>query len=160
MPDYISAPNCGRFYVDSSASGPLTYGTATTSPAWMYPLDGNRFAVGFDPAHRGGDIWTADAGMAMMEREPWSGMLLTLGSIDKASHMWGGITDTGTYPPGSDAEQAHLRFNAKVADEQVGRVIAKLRALGQLDETLVVLTTDHAGQPALRYPWRQRGGPR
>ena len=78
-------------------------------------------------------------------------MLLTLGSVDKASHMWGGITDTGTYPPGSDEEQAHLRFNAKVADEQVGRLIAKLRALGQLDETLVVLTTDHGGQPSLNF---------
>jgi hypothetical protein len=96
-------------------------------------------------------VWTADAGMAMMEREPWSGMLLTLGSVDKASHMWGGITDDGRYPPGSPEEQAHLRFNAKVADEQVGRLIDKLRALGQLDETLVVLTTDHAGQPSTRF---------
>ena len=26
-----------------------TYGTGTTSPAWMYPLDGNRFAVGTTP---------------------------------------------------------------------------------------------------------------
>jgi predicted AlkP superfamily pyrophosphatase or phosphodiesterase len=149
VPSYIATPTCGRFYVDSSTS--LSYGTATTSPAWMYPLDGNRFAPGFDPAHRGGDVWTADAGMAMMEREPWSGMLLTLGSIDKASHMWGGITDDGTYPPGSPEEQAHLRFIAKTADQQVGRLIAKLRALGQLDDTLVVLTTDHAGQPALHF---------
>ena len=89
----------------------------------MYPLDGNRFAPGFDPAHLGGDIWIADAGMAMMEKETWSGMLLTLGAIDKASHMWGGITDNGTYPPGSDDEQAHLRFIATTADEQVGRVM-------------------------------------
>ena len=117
----------------------------------MYPLDGNRFAPGFDPAHRGGDVWTADAGMAMMENEHWSGMLLTLGSIDKASHMWGGITDTGTYPPGSDEEQAHLRFIAKTADQQVGRIMRKLRDLGQLDDTLVVLTTDHAGQPAKHF---------
>jgi type I phosphodiesterase/nucleotide pyrophosphatase len=149
VPAYIASPSCGRYYVDSSTS--LSYGTATTSPAWMYPLDGNRFAPGFDPAHRGGDVWTADAGMAMMENEPWSGMLLTLGSIDKASHMWGGITDDGTYPAGSPEEQAHLRFIAKTADEQVGRLIAKLRSLGQLDETLVVLTTDHAGQPALHF---------
>src|SRR3954468_23954266 len=125
VPSYISAPTCGRFYVDSSTS--LSYGTATTPPAWMYPLDGNRFAPGFDPAHLGGDVWTADAGMAMMEREPWSGMLLTLGSIDKASHMWGGITDDGTYPAGSPEEQAHLRFIARTADEQVRRLIAKLR---------------------------------
>src|SRR3954469_20000950 len=149
VPSYISAPTCGRFYVDSSTS--LSYGTATTPPAWMYPLDGNRFAPGFDPAHLGGDVWTADAGMAMMEREPWSGMLLTLGSIDKASHMWGGITDDGTYPPGSPEEQAHLRFIAKTADQQVGRLIDKLRELGQLDDTLVVLTTDHAGQPAIHF---------
>jgi len=149
VPAYISSPTCGRFYVDSATS--LSYGTATTPPAWMYPLDGNRFAVGFDPAHRGGDVWTAEAGMAMMEHEPWSGMLLTLGSIDKASHMWGGITDDGVYPPGSPEEQAHLRFIARTADEQVGRLIAKLRDLGQLDETLVVLTTDHAGQPATHF---------
>jgi len=87
----------------------------------------------------------------MMEHEPWSGMLLTLGSIDKMSHMWGGRTDTGTYTPGSDEEQAHLRFIAKTADEQVGHIIQKLRDLDQLDETLVVLTTDHAGQPALHF---------
>jgi hypothetical protein len=149
VPSYISTPACGRFWVNSATA--LDYGTATTAPAWLYPLDGNRFAVGRDPAHLGGDVWTADAGMAMMEHEPWSGMLLTLGSIDKASHMWGGITDTGTYPPGSDEEQAHLRFIAKTADEQVGRIMDKLEELGQLDETLVVLTTDHAGQPATHF---------
>jgi hypothetical protein len=152
VPAYITGSGvapCTRFYVDSRSSE--TYGTGTTSPAWMYPLDKNRFAPGRDPNHYGGDIWTADAGMAMMEHEPWSGMLLTLGSIDKMSHMWGGRTDTGTYPPGSDEEQAHLRFIAKTADQQVGRIIQKLRDLGQLDETLVVLTTDHAGQPALHF---------
>ena len=149
VPSYLSAPSCGRFYVESAASN--SYGTATTSPAWMYPLDGNRFAPGFDPAHRGGDVWTTDAGLAMMEKEPWSGMLLTLGSIDKASHMWGGITDDGTYPAGSPEEQAHLRFIAKTADDQVGRIMRRLRELGQLDETLVVLTTDHAGQPSKNF---------
>jgi hypothetical protein len=149
VPAYISDPMCGRYYVDSSTS--LSYGTATTSPAWMYPLDGNRFAPGFAPAHQGGDVWVADTGIALMEREPWSGMLLTFGAIDKASHMWGGITDTGTYPPGSPQEQAHLRFIARTADQQVGRVIQRLRELGQLDDTLIVLTTDHAGQPATHF---------
>ena len=149
VPGYLSAPSCGRFYVDSSSS--VTYGTGTTPPAWMYPLDGQRFAVGRDQAHLGGDVWTTDAGLAMMEREPWSGMLLTLGSVDKASHMWGGITDDGTYPPGSDEEQAHLRFVAKTADEQVGRIMRRLKELKQLDETLVVLTTDHGGQPSKRF---------
>jgi hypothetical protein len=146
VPGYISDPVCNRYYVDSSTS--MSYGTATTPPAWMYPLDGNRFVPGFDPAHYGGDVWVADAGMALMEHEPWSGMLLTLGAIDKSSHMWGGITDTGTYPPGSPEEQSHLRFIAHTADTQVGRIVQKLRALGQLDDTLIVLTTDHAGQPS------------
>ena len=114
---------------------------------------------GCDPAHRGGDVWIADAGMAMMEHENWSGMLLTLGSIDKASHMWGGITDDGTYPPGSPEEQAHLRFIARTADEQVGRIMRRLRELHQLDDTLVVLTTDHAGQPAEALQRRERRRP-
>ena len=43
-PGLHQRPDCGRFYVDASSS--MTYGTGTTSPAWMYPLDGNRFAVG------------------------------------------------------------------------------------------------------------------
>jgi hypothetical protein len=160
VPSYLLTPECGRFWVNSASS--LDYGTASTPPAWLYPLDGNRFAVGRDPDHLGGDVWTADAGMAMMENEPWSGMLLTLGSIDKVSHMWGGITDTGTYPPGSDEEQAHLRFIAKTADEQVGRILDKLDELGQADDTLVVLTTDHAGQPSLNFDGdlSTNGGPR
>jgi hypothetical protein len=145
VPAYIAQPVCGRYYVDSASS--LSYGTATTPPAWMYPLDGNRFVPGTDPSHLGGDVWVADAGMAMMERENWSGMLLTLGAIDKTSHMWGGITDTAASPD----DQAHLPFIARTADQQVGRIVQRLRELGQLDETLIVLTTDHAGQPSRRF---------
>ena len=79
-------------------------------------------------------------------------MLLTLGAIDKASHMWGGITDTAAAPD----DQAHLPFIARTADEQVGRIVQRLRELGQLDETLIVLTTDHAGQPSQALPRRRR----
>lgn len=39
VPDYIARPRCGRFYVDSSKT--MDYGTSTSSPAWMCPLDGN-----------------------------------------------------------------------------------------------------------------------
>ena len=76
-------------------------------------------------------------------------MLLTLGAIDKASHMWGGITDTGR-TAGPD-DQAHLPFVARTADEQVGRIVARLEEHGQLDETLIVMTTDHAGQPSQHF---------
>ncbi|MER8236922.1 alkaline phosphatase family protein [Streptomyces sp. NPDC094049] len=149
VPTYLSAPACGRFYVDSAAA--LDYGTSDTAPAWMYPLDGNHYIPGRDPAHLGGDTWVADAGMAMMEREDWSGMLLTFPGVDKAGHMWGGITDDAVYPPGSDEEMAHLRYLARNVDTQIGRVLDRLKALGQDDETLVVLTTDHGGMPATRF---------
>ena len=33
----------------------------------------------------------------------------------------------------------------------MGRIVDRLRELGQLDETLIVLTTDHAGQPSRRF---------
>lgn len=39
----------------------------------------------------------------------------------------------------------------KTADEQVGKIVAALEAQGLDDETLVVLTTDHAVQQAVRY---------
>ena len=147
VPMYLSEPVCGRFYVDSNAA--LDYGTGTDCPACMYPEDGNRFVPGLDPAHLGGDTWVADAALAMMDNEPWSGMLVSFGGVDKVGHMWGGITDTGVYPAPFD--QVHERFIAKNADEQLGRLIAKLRNRGELDETLIVLTTDHAGNPALNF---------
>lgn len=147
VPAYISQPVCGRYYVDSDRN--LDYGTRTTPPAWMYPLDGNRFVPGHDPAHLGGDVWTADAAVDVIENEPdWRGMLVSMGDVDKAGHMWG-PDDAGS--TGTTDEQAHLRFAAKTADEQVGKIMATLQARGLDDDTLVVLTTDHAVQQAERY---------
>jgi hypothetical protein len=150
IPSYIGAPSCGRFYVDAAST--LHYGTGTTSPAWMYPLDGNRFAVGNDPMHLGGDVWTADAAIELLRHEgDWKGMMVSFGSVDKMAHMWG-TNDTGPSGAGDDVHpQAHLPFIARNADQQVGRLMAELDALGIRDETLVVLTTDHAGQTAHRY---------
>ena len=143
VPTYLTAPKCGRFYVNSDSAN--SYGTSTTSPAWAYPLDGNRSVPGLDPEHLGGDTWVADGAIAMMEHENWSGMFVTLGGIDKASHMWG--PDDSTAPtPGSPEEQARLSFLAHNADVQLGKLLDKLRALGQLDDTLVVLTADHGFQ--------------
>jgi hypothetical protein len=140
VPDYIAQPVCGRFYVDADKA--LNYGTLTTSPAWMYPLEGNRDVPGTDPAHLGGDTWVTDVAFEVMDREDWSGMLLTYGGIDKAGHMWGGLNDRPPYP-GGDA-MTHMAAAAKLADDQVGRVVAKLKKDGLLDDTLIVLTTDHA----------------
>ena len=142
-PSYIAEPVCGRFYVDADKT--LDYGTLTTSPAWMYPVEGNRDVPGENATgHEGGDVWVTDAAFEVMDNEDWSGLLLTYGGIDKAGHMWGGLNDVPPYPGGNAS--VHMAELARVADEQVGRVVAKLKADGVLDETLIVLTTDHAQQ--------------
>jgi hypothetical protein len=138
VPTYIKDPFCGRYYVNSS----FAHGTSDAFPSWIYPLDGNRFVPGDDPDHLGGDRWVADSAMAMMQNEDWSGMFVTMGGIDKAGHMWGADSDVQS-APGSADYQSHVQFNAEYADVQLGRMLDKLEALGELDDTLVVLTADH-----------------
>ncbi|MFC4161283.1 alkaline phosphatase family protein [Chitinimonas lacunae] len=140
VPSYLTEPKCGRFYINSDKGN--DYGTLATPPTWLYPLDGNRFVPGNDPEHLGGDAWVADAAMAMMEKENWSGMLMTFGGIDKAGHMWG-PDDAAQAPADDPAAKTQLPFIAKYADEQFGRVLQKLKDLNQLDETLIVVTADH-----------------
>ena len=78
-----------------------------------------------------------------MDHEPdWSGVFVTLPGVDKAAHMWGSIDDDG-----GDVPMTHLAAAAKVADQQVGRIMAHLEQTGQLDDTLVVLTADHGSVP-------------
>lgn len=147
VPTYIAEPVCGRYYVDSASS--LDYGTASTPPAWMYPLDGNRFVPGYDPEHLGGDVWAADAAIDVMRNEQdWRGMLVSLADVDKMGHMWG-PDDPG--PTGSTDPQAHLEFTVKTADAQIGKILGALAAEGVADETLVILTGDHAIQQAVRH---------
>ncbi len=62
-------------------------------------------------------------------------------------HMWG-PEDTVTGPPGSDREIRHLPFAAKNADAQVGRIVHALKKRHILDDTLIVITADHAAQTA------------
>ena len=149
VPEYFGlATPCNRWWTMQSTSPPLDYGTASTPPAWMYPLEGNRFMPGNDPAHIGGDTWSADAAIEVIENDPdWHGMLVSLGAIDKLGHMWG-PNDQGEPGalPGSVEEMRHLPFIAKLADEQVGRIVDALDTAGILDETLVVVTADHGAQ--------------
>ena len=128
--------------------GAGAYGTGALSPANIYPLDGNRFVPGFDPDHIGGDNWSADAAIGFIQNEPqWRGLLVSLGGIDKLGHMWG-PEDRGERgaTPGSVEEMRHLPFVAKNADKQVGRIVEALKASRLLDETLIVITADHAAQ--------------
>jgi predicted AlkP superfamily pyrophosphatase or phosphodiesterase len=149
-PAYLGlATPCNRFWTQQSDS----YGTSALAPAWMYPLEGNRFAPGFDPAHIGGDTWSADVAIQVIENDPnWHGMLVSLGAIDKMGHMWG-PNDQGEPGalPGSVEEMRHLPFIAKTADAQVGRIVDALEAAGILDETLIVITADHGAQTGERF---------
>ena len=141
VPSYILGDECSRFWVHS---GYPDYAYDTTKlPAVLYPLDSDRYATGHDPAHEGGDVWTADAAIEIMRNESnWNGIFVTLPGVDKAAHMWGGVRDPG--PTGTDGDpMTHMEAATAEADEQVGKILAELKAQGELDSTLVVLTADH-----------------
>jgi hypothetical protein len=153
-PQYIGLPRVYFGFTDDCTDrwwtfqGAGAYGTGGLSPANIYPLDGNRFVPGFDPAHIGGDNWSADAAIRFIQNEPhWRGLMVSLGGIDKLGHMWGPEDEgePGTLP-GSIEEMRHLPFVAKNADKQVGRIVDALKASGLLDDTLIVITADHAAQ--------------
>ncbi len=145
------ATPCNRWW---TWQGSPAYGTGSILPARIYPLEGNRFVPGRDPAHYGGDVWSADAAIRVIKKDPgWRGMLVSLGGIDKMGHMWG-PEDAETGPPGSDQEMRHMPFIAKTADAQVGKIVDALKARGLLDDTLVVITADHAAQTGREFNGR------
>lgn len=149
VPDYLSSPACGRFYVDSDSA--KTYDT-WQSPARLYPLDGDRYTSGHDEDHLGGDVWAADAAIATMQNEKdWSGIFVTLPGVDKSAHMWGGVIDGEDEGLSEYEPMTHIRAATRVADQQVGKIVGHLRKTGQLDNTLVVLTADHGQVPAVNF---------
>jgi hypothetical protein len=159
LPAYFNAAavDCTNRWWTWQGAG--AYGTGTTLPAKIYPLDGNRFVPGFDPAHLGGDTWSADAAIRVIENDPnWHGMMVSLGAIDKMGHMWG-PEDTVTGPPGSDQQVSHLPFAAKNADDQVGRIVDALKRRGLLDDTLIVISADHAAMTGRPFLGRFDGFP-
>jgi hypothetical protein len=139
------ATPCNRWW---TWQGSGAYGTGSISPANIYPLDGDRFVPGFTQGHVGGDTWSADAAIRVIENDStWHGMMVSLGAIDKMGHMWG-PEDQGEAgaAPGSVEEMRHMPFIAKTADAQVGKIVDALDAKGILDDTLIVVTADHAAQ--------------
>jgi hypothetical protein len=152
VPTYISLPADGRFYISSDTLYD-SYETTSTPPAWLYPEDG-RMTPGF-AGHEGGDSWVADATTAIMDNEDWSGIFVNFGAIDKIGHMWGGgsVDTQGNYhwDPTSILNQVHMPFIAKHADEQLGKLIAKLKALHEFNDTLIVVTADHGSTHAEHF---------
>jgi hypothetical protein len=146
VPSYVTSTCGSRYYV---ARGPA-YDTGKL-PANMYPVADNRYVVGTDPDHLGGDIWATDMALDVMANEDdWSGIFVTLPGVDKAAHMWGGVNDTD--PLGlTGSPITHMQFAADTADAQVGRIMTALEESGELDNTLVVLTADH-GSVSVKTP--------
>jgi hypothetical protein len=116
---------CGRFFVNSDSSN--DYGTKAAFPSWLYPSDGNRYWPGNDPKHLGGDTWAADAAIAMMKNENWSGMFVTLAGIDKAAHMWGAQADVAPKHCTTLAERTHVKCAAENADVQLGKILEAIK---------------------------------
>ena len=157
VPSYILGAPCSRFWVHSGyppASPSFAYDT-TKLPAVLYPLDSDRYVTGHDPAHQGGDVWAADAAVAIMRNDPsWNGIFVTLPGVDKAAHMWGGVTDPGPTGPDGDP-MTHMAAATAEADRQVGKLMAELKAQGELDNTLVVLTSDHGSVAGKQFYGKQ-----
>jgi hypothetical protein len=151
VPTYLTEPYCGRWFVNCESD----LGTLLQFPSWLYPADGGHFSPGADPEHLGGDVWVADAAIAMMEKEKWRGMFVTMGGIDKAAHMWGANFDIATRVNCSGVlnDQTHVRCAAEIADQQLGRIMQKLAEVDARDgtTTLVVLTADHGGMVARKF---------
>ena len=143
VPSYISGATCGgRYFVERSK----TYDTGQL-PAAHVPAVGQPLRRRPHAGHEGGDIWATDAALDVMDNEDWSGIFVTLPGVDKAAHMWGGVNDPESAVAGYDP-MTHLAYAADVADAQVGRIMDKLEADGELDNTLVVLTADHGSVAA------------
>jgi len=143
LPSYISSDD--RFLI--SAGNPSdTYDTTSTAPAWIIPEDG-RYVPGTYAGHESGDNWVADAATKIMDNEDWSGLWVTFSAIDRIGHMWGGgaVDNVGTYQwdPASILNTVHMPWIAKNADDQLGKLIAKLKEKNQFNDTLIIVTADH-----------------
>ena len=124
-PSYILGGECSRFWVHSGYPA-YAYDTDQAAggalPARQRPLrDRQR------PAHQGGDVWAADAAVEIMRNESnWNGIFVTLPGVDKAAHMWGGVTDPG--PTGADGDpMTHMAAATAEADRQVGKIMSRAR---------------------------------
>ena len=160
VPSYLL--DASRPLFTSTRTSRNDYGTATTPPAYLYPEDGNRFVPGSDPSalagHLGGDTWAADAAIAMMASEKWSGMFVTLGGIDKAGHMWGADQDPSGHDCTVGTGQVHVDCMAKNADIQLGKMLDELDDPRDLDDTLVILTADHGATHAANFFGKDAAG--
>jgi hypothetical protein len=159
LTDTVTYPEAARYKVsvgnDLAPAAPNDYyGTKTDKPAWLYPEDG-RYVAGPYPTNLSGDTWVADVALKLMDNEDWSGLWITFSAIDKVGHMWGGgevdTLDNYNWDPDSLFDQIHMPWAVKTADDQLGRVIQKLKDQGEFDNTLIVVTADHGSTYGKNY---------
>ena len=143
VPEYLTDPACGRCYVDSSSSKfydtnsdppGCTRWTATATPSATTPT--TRARTSGRPTQRSPPC----------SNEDWSGMFVSLPGVDKAAHMWGRVDDPGGADP-----MSHLDNATAVADAQIGKIMDYLESSGELDHTMVVLTSDHGSVPGTHF---------
>ena len=143
VPDYIKSDNR---YLVSVGNASDTYGTEKQFPSWLYAEDG-RYVGGPYDDHQSGDRWVADAALAMMDKENWSGLWVTFSAMDKIGHMWGGgevdTLQNYTWDPNSLVNQVHMDWIAANADAMLGALIQRLKDKGIYNDTLIILTADH-----------------
>ena len=166
VPSYLTTPEQGPDACAAASSSTPTRITTTAPRPRSRPGCTPRRATGSSRAttlrqagHLGGDTWVADAAIAMMDNENWSGMFVTLGGIDKAGHMWGAQADNaaGLHDP---RRQTHVRCAAENADVQLGKMLDEVKNVDNAKggETLVVLTADHGATYGEASTARRRPG--
>ena len=75
----------------------------------------------------GGDAWVVDAAIEMLDKEEWTGMIVTMGGIDKAGTMWGASNDIdSTVDCANELGASHVRCACENADRQIGKLRAKI----------------------------------
>ena len=135
-PEYANGTPPAYFDLARAAAGPRGRPPAPMGPAASCRRRSTRSTATVSclasiPAHIGGDTWSADAAIRVIQNDPdWHGMMVSLGAIDKMGHMWG-PEDNVTGPRGSDRQVSHLPFAAKNADEQVGQDRRRSQAKGR-----------------------------
>ena len=150
VPDYISQPVGNRFYLD----GVNKWG----SQAERYSLKGAGYVTGNDPFRPGGDAWVGDVVEKFMEHEPdWSVIMASFGSIDKISHCLA-EHDAPTKAEWALHHGIGLEDTLRKADKELGRILDRLKSLGILEETVIVITADHGGQHCSTFLGRDRPG--
>jgi len=82
------------------------------------------------------DTWATDVALAMIEKDAPKVLLINLPATDDAGHATGGIN--------APARMAEVIANA---DKQVGRIMEAYQKAGRYDDTLWVITSDHAMTP-------------